>query len=94
MGGLWRKLPITWVVMLIGGLALSGIPPFSGYYSKDAILGRLLRRIARSACMAGPSGTVTAGLTAFYTARMVRSPSTARRARPEMCRSMCMRARW
>ena len=38
MGGLARKLPVTWVVMLFGALALAGIPPFSGYYSKDAIL--------------------------------------------------------
>ena len=38
MGGIWRKIPITYVVMWIGSLALAGIPLFAGYYSKDAIL--------------------------------------------------------
>ena len=38
MGGLWRKTPITYVTMWVGALSLSGIPPFSGYWSKDTIL--------------------------------------------------------
>ena len=38
MGGLWRKIPWTYVTMWIGALSLSGIPFFSGYYSKDTIL--------------------------------------------------------
>ena len=38
MGGLWRKVPITYVTMWIGALSLSAIPFFSGYYSKDTIL--------------------------------------------------------
>jgi NADH-quinone oxidoreductase subunit L len=38
MGGLWRYMPITYACMLIGSLALAGIPPFSGFYSKDIIL--------------------------------------------------------
>ena len=38
MGGLWRLIPWTYAVMWIGSLALAGIPPFAGYYSKDAIL--------------------------------------------------------
>ena len=38
MGGLWKKIPITYVLMWIGSLALAGIPFFAGYYSKDATL--------------------------------------------------------
>ncbi len=38
MGGLWKYMPITYVTYLIGGLALSAVPPFAGFYSKDTII--------------------------------------------------------
>jgi len=38
MGGIWKYIPVTYVVMWIGSLALAGIPFFSGYYSKDIII--------------------------------------------------------
>jgi NADH-quinone oxidoreductase subunit L len=38
MGGLWKYMPITYVVTIIGNLALAGIPPFAGFFSKDMIL--------------------------------------------------------
>lgn len=38
MGGLWKKMPITYITMLIGALALIGFPFFSGFYSKDTII--------------------------------------------------------
>ena len=38
MGGLWKLIPWTCAVMWVGNLALAGIPPFAGYYSKDAII--------------------------------------------------------
>lgn len=38
MGGIWKKIPITYAMMWIGSLALAGFPPFAGFYSKDVIL--------------------------------------------------------
>ena len=38
MGGLIQKMPITYLLFLVGSLAIVGVPPFAGYYSKDAIL--------------------------------------------------------
>lgn len=38
MGGLWKYLPMTYLMFLVGALALCAIPPFSGFYSKDAII--------------------------------------------------------
>ena len=38
MGGLWRKIPITHWTMLIGAIAIAGIPPLAGFFSKDEIL--------------------------------------------------------
>ena len=38
MGGIWRKVPVTYAMMWIGSLALAGFPFFAGYYSKDMIL--------------------------------------------------------
>jgi NADH-quinone oxidoreductase subunit L len=70
MGGLARKLPVTWVVMLIGALALAGIPPFSGYYSKDAILDAAFVAGTPVSMYGWVCGVVTAGLTAFYIARL------------------------
>lgn len=65
MGGLFKKLPYTGLFMLIGGLALAGIPPFAGFFSKDEIL---------MATQEFPFVfwllVITAFLTAFYTFRM------------------------
>ena len=44
MGGLRRLMPYTYVAFLIGALALVGIPPFSGFFSKDSILAAALDR--------------------------------------------------
>ncbi len=68
MGGLRRKLPITYTTMLIAALAISGIPFFAGYFSKDLIL--------ESTYTSGHIwlwllGLVTAGLTSFYMFRLI-----------------------
>ena len=65
MGALKNKLPITYITMLLGTLAISGIPFFSGFFSKDEILWK-----AYSSPLGNPwlwgVGFLTAGLTAFY----------------------------
>ncbi|NJO39537.1 MAG: NAD(P)H-quinone oxidoreductase subunit 5 [Cyanobacteria bacterium CRU_2_1] len=66
MGGLRKYMPITAITFLIGTLAICGIPPFAGFWSKDEILG--------STYTASPTlwliGWLTAGITAFYMFRM------------------------
>jgi NADH-quinone oxidoreductase subunit L len=70
MGGLARKLPVTWVVMLFGALALAGIPPFSGYYSKDGILDAAFAAGTGVGMYGWACGIITAALTAFYISRL------------------------
>jgi len=69
MGGLRRKLPMTWLAMLSGCLAISGIVPFSGFFSKDEILGRVLQAGGWYIIL-WVIGVITAGLTAFYMFRL------------------------
>ncbi len=68
MGGLWRKLPQTRDVMLVATLAISGLPPFSGFFSKDEILAGAWfnHRYAVFAL-----GLIGSALTAFYMWRLV-----------------------
>jgi NADH-quinone oxidoreductase subunit L len=72
MGGLFPKMKITAITMLIGVLAIAGIPLFSGWYSKDAIIayafGFAVIRPEHFLLVALPM--LTAGLTAFYMFRM------------------------
>ena len=67
MGGLWRKMPLTFAAMLVGVLAISGIPPFSGFFSKDEILAAVMHASTSLYVMA----TFTSFLTAFYMARLL-----------------------
>ncbi|AXR69673.1 NADH-quinone oxidoreductase subunit L [Leptospira mayottensis] len=66
MGGLKNQMKITWLTFLVGSLAISGIPPFSGFFSKDLILEK---SYAYGMLFYG-LGIVTALLTAFYMFRM------------------------
>ncbi len=74
MGGIWKKIPLTYLMMLIGTLAITGFPLLSGYYSKDMVL--------ETAFASGSSGNeygafafwmgiTTAALTAFYSWRLI-----------------------
>ncbi len=67
MGGLSRKLPITFVTFLAGALALIGCPPFSGFFSKDAILALAYEHNTPIFAVA----LFTAFLTAFYVMRLL-----------------------
>ncbi len=66
MGGLRKYMPVTAITFLIGNLAICGIPPFAGFWSKDEILGQAFE--ANSALWF--VGWATAGITAFYMFRM------------------------
>ncbi|MBI4510646.1 MAG: NADH-quinone oxidoreductase subunit L [Deltaproteobacteria bacterium] len=68
MGGLWRKMPVTTVVFLIGALSLSGIPGLAGFFSKDLILETVHAQglLAVTACL-----LVAGFLTAFYMGRVI-----------------------
>lgn len=70
MGGIARKLPVTWLMMLFGALALAGIWPFAGYYSKDAILDAAFAVNSPVGYYGWACGVITAGLTAFYIFRL------------------------
>ena len=70
MGGFRKVMPFTFGCMVIGGLALSGIPPFSGFFSKDEILSYMIDRGGVYLAMA-ILGYVGALITAFYTFRMI-----------------------
>ena len=67
MGGLKKKMPVTFWTFAIGALALSGIPPFAGFYSKDSILAQCLEQ---KNYLLFAVAVFVAGLTAFYTFRL------------------------
>ncbi|HUB74216.1 MAG TPA: NADH-quinone oxidoreductase subunit L [Solirubrobacteraceae bacterium] len=70
MGGFRRALPFTYACFIVGGLALSGIPPFSGFFSKDDILLETAERGGWHWALYG-IGYAGALLTAIYTFRMI-----------------------
>jgi NADH-quinone oxidoreductase subunit L len=70
MGGFRRAMPFTYGCFLVGGLALSGVPPFSGFFSKDEILLVTAERGGWHWALYA-IGYIGAGLTAVYTFRMI-----------------------
>src|SRR3954471_6300398 len=67
MGGLKKKIPVTFVTMLIGTIAISGIPPFSGFFSKDEILAHTYEHSKLLWLL----GMIASMLTAFYMFRLL-----------------------
>ncbi len=68
MGGLWRRLPFAFVAMFAGVLAISGVPGFSGFFSKDAVV---YGALAAGHPWLYAIGVITAGITAYYMFRLL-----------------------
>ena len=71
MGGVWKKLPYTYALMIIGTLALTGFPFLSGFYSKDAIIEFAYLRGNSVGMYAAYVGIFTAFLTSIYSWRLI-----------------------
>jgi len=71
MGGVWKKIPYTYLLMIIGTLALTGFPFLSGYYSKDAIIEFAYLKGSNIGYYAVVVGVFTALLTAIYSWRLI-----------------------
>ena len=79
MGGLRKLMPITFLSMLVATFAISGVPPFSGFFSKDEILWRVFEQWYQGGTYAGPHlylicwilGMLGAFMTAFYMMRLM-----------------------
>ena len=71
MGAVYKKLPYTWVLMLIGTLALTGFPFLSGFYSKDAIIEFAYLKGNTTGYYAAGVGIFTALLTSIYSWRLI-----------------------
>jgi NADH-quinone oxidoreductase subunit L len=71
MGGIWKKIPITYAYMWIGSLALAGLPFFAGFYSKDIILEAAFMSNSPVGQFAFAMGMAAALLTAFYSWRLL-----------------------
>jgi NADH-quinone oxidoreductase subunit L len=70
-GGLWRVMPVTFATFGFGYLALIGLPPFSGFFSKDPIIEAALDRPGWTGWVFGGAALLGAGLTAFYMTRLM-----------------------
>jgi len=71
MGGVWKHLPYTYAMMIIGTLALTGFPFLSGFYSKDAIIEFAYLRDNTTGYYAAGIGIFTAFLTSIYSWRLI-----------------------
>jgi NADH-quinone oxidoreductase subunit L len=70
MGGLRRRLPVTWLMMLLGTLAIAGVPGLAGFFSKDEILWRAFSN-PEGHVLIWAVGVLVAGMTALYMFRLL-----------------------
>ncbi len=70
-GGLRKFMPVTFVTFGLGYLAIIGCPPFSGWFTKDAIIEAAFHKGGTSGAILGTAALVSAGLTAFYMTRVM-----------------------
>jgi NADH-quinone oxidoreductase subunit L len=70
-GGLWKRMPVTFWTFAFGYLALIGLIPFSGYWTKDAIIEATFDRGDVVGYVLGGAAVLGAGLTAFYMTRLM-----------------------
>ncbi len=71
MGGIWKMIPVTYALMWIGNLALVGVWPFAGYYSKDIVLESAFAAETWMGSYAFWLGLLAAFLTSFYSWRLL-----------------------
>ena len=70
-GGLARLLPVTFVTFGLGYLAIIGVPPFSGFFTKDPIIEAAFSKGGTSGAILGTAALIGAGITAFYMTRVM-----------------------
>jgi NADH-quinone oxidoreductase subunit L len=70
-GGLAMVMPITWVTFGLGYLAIIGVPPFSGFFTKDPIIDAAFAKGGVSGALLGTAALLGAGITAFYMTRVM-----------------------
>jgi NADH-quinone oxidoreductase subunit L len=71
MGALWKRIPVTFWTMLMGVIAIAGIPPWAGFFSKDEILYQAFVSHNPVGKLVWAVGLITAGLTSFYMFRLL-----------------------
>jgi NADH-quinone oxidoreductase subunit L len=70
-GALWRVMPVTFVTFMLGYLAIIGVPPFSGFFTKDSIIDAAFDKGGTSGDIIGWCAIVGAAITAFYMSRVM-----------------------
>ena len=71
MGGMWSIIPLTYLLMVVGTMALTGVPPFAGYYSKDMVIEAAHAAHTNAGLFAFWVGVIVAMMTAFYSWRLI-----------------------